>query len=243
MPSHPPAIAVEGLTKAYGKVQALDGLDLQVAPGTVFGLLGPNGAGKSTTVRILTTLSRPDAGPRDRRGPRRAAPHPTVCAARSAPCRRSRGSTPSPPAARTWCCRAASTACAPATPRPCDSAAGPLRARRGRRPPGAHLVGWHAAQARRGTRAGPPAAGAVPRRAHHRAGPRGTRRHVGRDRPRSRATRASPCCSRPTTWTRPTASPTPRDRRPRQGRRPRHARRAEVRAARRRHAGRGRRRR
>ncbi len=62
MPSHPPAIAVEGLTKAYGKVQALDGLDLQVDPGTVFGLLGPNGAGKSTTVRILTTLSRPDAG-------------------------------------------------------------------------------------------------------------------------------------------------------------------------------------
>ena len=45
-----------------GDVRALDGLDLAVAAGTVFGLLGPNGAGKSTTVRILTTLSRPDAG-------------------------------------------------------------------------------------------------------------------------------------------------------------------------------------
>ena len=44
----------------YGEVRALDGLDLDVEAGTVFGLLGPNGAGKSTTVRILTTLSRAD---------------------------------------------------------------------------------------------------------------------------------------------------------------------------------------
>src|SRR5690348_14711039 len=43
-------------------VRALDGLSVEVEPGTVFGLLGPNGAGKSTTVRILTTLSRPDSG-------------------------------------------------------------------------------------------------------------------------------------------------------------------------------------
>jgi ABC-2 type transport system ATP-binding protein len=56
------AIEAEGLVKRYGEVQALDGLDLHVEAGTVFGLLGPNGAGKSTTVRILTTLSRPDAG-------------------------------------------------------------------------------------------------------------------------------------------------------------------------------------
>jgi ABC-2 type transport system ATP-binding protein len=56
------AIEAEGLVKTYGDVQALDGLDLQVEAGTVFGLLGPNGAGKSTTVRILTTLSRPDSG-------------------------------------------------------------------------------------------------------------------------------------------------------------------------------------
>ena len=43
-------------------MQALDGLDFAVDAGTVFGLLGPNGAGKSTTVRILTTLTRPDTG-------------------------------------------------------------------------------------------------------------------------------------------------------------------------------------
>jgi ABC-2 type transport system ATP-binding protein len=56
------AIEADGLAKRYGEVQALDGLDLAVQTGTVFGLLGPNGAGKSTTVRILTTLSRPDSG-------------------------------------------------------------------------------------------------------------------------------------------------------------------------------------
>ncbi len=56
------AIEAQGLVKNYGDVTALDGLDLEVEAGTVFGLLGPNGAGKSTTVRILTTLSRPDSG-------------------------------------------------------------------------------------------------------------------------------------------------------------------------------------
>jgi ABC-2 type transport system ATP-binding protein len=57
-----PAITADGLVKKYGEVTALDGLSLTVAPGTVFGLLGPNGAGKSTTIKILTTLSRPNAG-------------------------------------------------------------------------------------------------------------------------------------------------------------------------------------
>jgi ABC-2 type transport system ATP-binding protein len=56
------AIEAEALVKTYGDVRALDGLSLAVPAGTIFGLLGPNGAGKSTTVRILTTLSRPDAG-------------------------------------------------------------------------------------------------------------------------------------------------------------------------------------
>ncbi len=56
------AIEADGLVKRYGEVQALDGVDLHVEAGTVCGLLGPNGAGKSTTVRILTTLSRPDSG-------------------------------------------------------------------------------------------------------------------------------------------------------------------------------------
>jgi len=61
--SNDPSIEALDLRKSYPPdVQALDGLSLAVPAGTIFGLLGPNGAGKSTTVRILTTLSRPDAG-------------------------------------------------------------------------------------------------------------------------------------------------------------------------------------
>jgi ABC-2 type transport system ATP-binding protein len=57
------AVQARDLHKTYpGHVRALNGLSLQVRGGTVFGLLGPNGAGKSTTVKILTTLSRPDSG-------------------------------------------------------------------------------------------------------------------------------------------------------------------------------------
>jgi ABC-type branched-subunit amino acid transport system ATPase component len=56
------AIVAEALTKRFGPVTAVDGVDLQVKEGTVFGLLGPNGAGKTTTVHILATLVTPDAG-------------------------------------------------------------------------------------------------------------------------------------------------------------------------------------
>jgi ABC-2 type transport system ATP-binding protein len=55
-------IRTSGLVKRYGKVVALDGLDLEVPKGTVLGLLGPNGAGKTTAVRILSTLLEPDEG-------------------------------------------------------------------------------------------------------------------------------------------------------------------------------------
>ena len=55
-------IRTSGLVKRFGKVTALDGLDLAVPRGTILGLLGPNGAGKTTAVRILTTLLEPDGG-------------------------------------------------------------------------------------------------------------------------------------------------------------------------------------
>jgi ABC-2 type transport system ATP-binding protein len=61
-PSSEPAIAVSGLVKSFGDVRALDGVDLEAAPGTVLGVLGPNGAGKTTAVRVLTTLLAPDGG-------------------------------------------------------------------------------------------------------------------------------------------------------------------------------------
>jgi daunorubicin resistance ABC transporter ATP-binding subunit len=57
-----PAIRAEGVRQTFGDIVALDGLDLTVEAGSVFGLLGPNGAGKTTLVRILATLLRPTAG-------------------------------------------------------------------------------------------------------------------------------------------------------------------------------------
>ncbi|WP_206794262.1 ATP-binding cassette domain-containing protein [Amycolatopsis sp. MtRt-6] len=57
-----PAIAASGLRKSFGDQVVLDGIDLQVAEGTIFALLGPNGAGKTTAVRILSTLIRADGG-------------------------------------------------------------------------------------------------------------------------------------------------------------------------------------
>ena len=61
------SIVADGLIKRFGETRALNGVDLAVPTGTVFGLLGPNGAGKTTAVRILATLLRPDGG------------HGTVC--------------------------------------------------------------------------------------------------------------------------------------------------------------------
>jgi daunorubicin resistance ABC transporter ATP-binding subunit len=63
MSDHPTAaVSTHGLRKTFAEVTALDGLDLEVQAGTVFGLLGPNGAGKTTLVRVLATLLTPDAG-------------------------------------------------------------------------------------------------------------------------------------------------------------------------------------
>jgi ABC-2 type transport system ATP-binding protein len=62
MTNDTPAILAEGLAKRYGATRALHGLDLRAEAGTILGILGPNGAGKTTAVRILATLTRPDAG-------------------------------------------------------------------------------------------------------------------------------------------------------------------------------------
>ena len=58
----PLAIEATGLVKSFGETRAVDGVDLAVRRGSVYGVLGPNGAGKSTTIRMLATLIRPDAG-------------------------------------------------------------------------------------------------------------------------------------------------------------------------------------
>jgi len=62
MPPSTYAVETTGLTKAFGATRAVDGVDLRVAAGSVYGLLGPNGAGKTTIIRMLATLLRPDAG-------------------------------------------------------------------------------------------------------------------------------------------------------------------------------------
>jgi ABC-2 type transport system ATP-binding protein len=56
------AVEASGLVKSFGSVRAVDGVDLAVRSGSVYGVLGPNGAGKTTTIRMLATLLRPDAG-------------------------------------------------------------------------------------------------------------------------------------------------------------------------------------
>ena len=61
-PAPTPAIDASGLTRRFGDIVAVDGVDLHVGAGKVLGLLGPDGAGKSTLIRMLATVLRPDAG-------------------------------------------------------------------------------------------------------------------------------------------------------------------------------------
>ena len=87
----PPAVELRGLTKRYGRKAALDGVELTVPVGAIFGFLGPNGAGKTTTLRILGGLARPTAGSaavlghdvreRGQRGPRRRSAFCPTCRA------------------------------------------------------------------------------------------------------------------------------------------------------------------
>ncbi len=78
------AIEANGLVKTYDTVKAVDGVDLAVRRGTVYGVLGPNGAGKTTTIRMLATLLRPDAGSARVLGHTTSWRRPTRCTAWSA---------------------------------------------------------------------------------------------------------------------------------------------------------------
>lgn len=60
--THPSPLVIRGLSKSYGDVRALDGVDLEVRRGEIFGFLGPNGSGKTTTIRCLLDLIRPSSG-------------------------------------------------------------------------------------------------------------------------------------------------------------------------------------
>ncbi|HZL54782.1 MAG TPA: ATP-binding cassette domain-containing protein [Solirubrobacteraceae bacterium] len=61
-PAAAASISVRGLAKRYGEIEAVRGIDFEVAPGEIFGFLGPNGAGKSTTISMLCTLVKPSGG-------------------------------------------------------------------------------------------------------------------------------------------------------------------------------------
>ena len=173
------AIFVEGLEKSYGSVRALCGVDFAAPTGSVLGLLGPNGAGKTTAVRILATLLEPDAGSARVAG---------LDAVRDAAKLRSKIGLAGQyaavdekltgfenlemvgrlyhmggPAARERANELLELfELADAAKRPAETYSGGMR--------------------RRLDLAAAPSAGALPRRAHHRAGPTRAARHVGDDR-------------------------------------------------------------
>ena len=162
--------------KSFGDVHALDGVDLEAAPGTVLGVLGPNGAGKTTAVRVLTTLLAPDAASA------RVAGLDVVRDAAAAPLAdRPRG----PVRGRRR---------EPDRPREPDDGRPPLRPRARRAPSGARRRAARALRARRGRRAAPPR----PTRAACAAGSTSPPRS-------SRARRCSSSTSRPPASTRAAA--------------------------------------
>ena len=177
------AILADELVKTYpGDVRALDGLSFSVPDGTVFGLLGPNGAGKTTAVKILTTLSRADAGRAEVAGfdvvRKRSGCSPLDRRGRPAPrCRhradRSREPAPAGPRLRDG--RQGARGSHAGAPRP-------ARPRRSGRPGHPWLLRRHAAAARHRAGARPPASCPLPRRADDGPRSRGARGDVAGDR-------------------------------------------------------------
>ena len=170
-----PVIRTEGLTKRFGQITAVDGLDLEVREGDVYGFLGANGSGKTTTVRmllglVLATSGRIEVlGEEMPRAARRVLPqvgaHGRGTGGLPAPVR-----APQPRALR----RDGTRRLAGPRARPGSSEAlGPGRAGPRRRPAGARLLARNAAAARAGRRPAPPTSAAGPRRADQRPRPAG----------------------------------------------------------------------
>ena len=167
------AVEAEGLERVFkGGIRAVDGVDLAVERGEVFGFLGPNGAGKSTTVRMLTTLLRPTG----RAGVAWPATTWSATRRRCAAASASRCRTPRSTRYMTGRELLHLQAVLHGFDRgrgraPGRRAARARRPRRRRRPARRHLLGRHAAPARPRARARARARGALPRRADHRPRP------------------------------------------------------------------------
>ena len=160
-----------GCERAFGEVLAVQGIDLEVDEGEIYGFLGPNGAGKTTTVRMLTTLLLPTGGRASVAG------HDVVAEARAGARldrRRPAGSGARPADDRPRADPPAGDAAGAARPPRAAARRRPARAgrpRRRRRPPRRHLLGRDEAPARPRRRARPRTARPLPRRADHRPRP------------------------------------------------------------------------
>ena len=177
------AISAERLVRRFGGVTAVDGVDLRIRRGEIYGFLGPNGAGKSTTVRVLCTLLSPTAGRAvvagydvaDRAGEGPAADRRGAPGGRAgSQADRHRAAALAGPAVRPVASADRQAASRPGT---AD------RHRRCARPAYWHLFGRHEAPARPGRGPGPQPRGLVPRRADNRSGPGEPGPDVGRGPP------------------------------------------------------------
>ena len=201
------AIEAEGLRRSFGDTLAVDGVDLAVPAGTVYGVLGPNGAGKTTTIRMLATLLRPDGGWA------RVLGHDVVADADAVRARVSltgqfasvdedlTGRENLVLLGRLLGLRA---------PRGRERAGELLAAfglDRGGRPAGEDLLRRHAPAARHRREHRGDARPAVPGRAHDRAGPAQPQPGLGH-RPGAGRGRHHGAADAPSTWTRPISSPT-----------------------------------